>query len=307
LSRIAVPVLFAVVSAATVYFLLYHFMPGGPGQQKREVIVNPPSGSAPTTDGTGGTTRPTPPSLVPAVPDIDPGTDGSTASPVETVQPSDMTEVKDHLRSFFGRRTLDERLAMSEPALPAEPLRGGILDGELPPTGELVSGSPQRNLLEDFVDFPFNIDFPIHGNDSGETRPITVIVRKRGDGEPKVLVNPLLDLAGGRLDEFVAKPVEGQQTFMAVIEAMPRCFEIGVPDAEKKFTYKLSASTRQSEIARAYASKNSPLAEQLYSPDSGIGWGRRIRATFVLEWNTSEDPEQPFIEMREIRALDWNS
>ena len=209
--------------------------------------------------------------------------------------------------SFFGRKTLEERLNMAEPARSAEPLKGGILDDTLPPVGEALAGSPTRNMLEDYLDIPFNIQFPIPDGAEGETRDTLVIVRKRGDETPRILIDPLLDLAGGALDAFAAEPVEGQQTFHAVIEAVPRCFEVEIPNADKKFTYKISSSTRQSEITRAYASLLSPLAEQLYSPDSGIGWGRRLRATIVLEWNTTEDPDRPYIEMREIKALDWNS
>ena len=316
-SRIGVPVLFAVVSAAIVYFLLYHFMPGGPGQTQRETGTNiptyqPPADPAPpaidrpekAVAGSGATHRE--PNGTNRAGSGEGGTE-SAPPPLHTINQSEISEAEDLLRSFFGRRTLSERLAMSEPALPAESLKGGILDRPLPPTGDLMSATPKRNTLEDFVDFPFTIDFPVPGSESNEMRPVTVVVRKRGENAPKILIVPLLDLAGGKLDEFVAKPMEGQRTFRAVIEAMPRCFELGIPGAEKKFTYKLSSCNRPSEIARAYASKHSPLAEQLYSPGSGIGWGRRIQATIVLEWNTSEDPEQPYIEMREIKALDWNS
>ena len=209
--------------------------------------------------------------------------------------------------SFFGRKTLEERLNMAEPARSAGPLKGGILDDTLPPVGEALAGAPTRNVLEDYLDIPFNVQFPIPDSADSETRDTLVIVRKRADETPKILIAPLLDLTGGALDTFAAEPVEGQQTFHAVIEAVPRCFEVEIPNADKKFTYKISSSTRQSEITRAYASLLSPLAEQLYSPDSGIGWGRRLRATIVLEWNTTEDPDHPFIEMREIKALDWNS
>lgn len=315
-SRIGVHLLFAVASAATVYFLLYHFMPGGPGQTNREVQGPPPAAGGPVTPPTispppNAGERPTvstdtsPPTS--ARPDT--GADGAQAGAPEAkpVGEGDISEAEDLLRSFFGRRTLQERLGMAEPALPAESLQGGVLDGELPPTGELLCGSPKRNLMEDYVDFPFIIDFPVPASDNGEMRPTTIVVRKRGDNDPKVLIPPLIDLAGGDLNEFVKEPVEGQRTFWAVIEAMPRCFELGIPHSDKKFTYKISASNRQSEIGRAYASKQSPLAEQLYSPDSGIGWGRRIQAVIVLEWNTTEDPEQPYIEMREIKALEWNS
>jgi len=313
-SRFAVPILFAVVSAATVYFLLYHFMPGGPGKTNREVTSNPP---APLGDAGASvdprdplTTPPDTPGPPAHAPSRTPSQGAATPPPAprsEPVKQDDITQAEETLLSFFGQRTLAERLAMAEPARAAGPLEGGLLDGPLPPVGDALSGSAMRNMLEDYLDIPFNIEFPVIGSESDETRETLVIVRRRGDGEPKILIDPLLDLAGGSLDEFAASPVEGQRTFRAVIEAMPRCFETDIPGAEKKFTYKISSSSRQSEITRAYASRQSALAEQLYSPDSGIGWGRRLRATFVVEWNTTEDPEQPFIEMREIKALDWSS
>ena len=88
---------------------------------------------------------------------------------------------------------------------------------------------------------------------------------------------------------------------------MPRCVEEDIPNPGKKFTYKLSASDVGRATARAYASLNSSLAEQLWSTDSRIRWGKRIRATISLQWNTTEDPSQPYIELMEIKGLDWNS
>ncbi len=58
-------------------------------------------------------------------------------------------------------------------------------------------------------------------------------------------------------------------------------------------------------IARAYASRHSELCRALETPDGDIRLDTRPRATVTLGWNHVDDPARPFLELREIRALEW--
>jgi hypothetical protein len=220
-----------------------------------------------------------------------------------------------------------------------------VIDTPLLSVDRITPDAPNRNSDENFVDHPFRVRF-----EQTDAEPFTslVIVRKRAGQKARVLIDPVLDLLGGRLAAFAAEPSDEPQTFRAVIEAMPRCFEEGVPNPDDKITYKLSSSTHGGEIARAYASKMSPLAEMLYSPDSALRWGKRVPATVTLRWNREEapgsstppvapeqpdveedgpgeeqpatgdepaveatptpeaDPGQPYLELIEIKSLDWS-
>ncbi|MEP4078278.1 hypothetical protein [Haloferula sp.] len=303
LSRIFLPLAFIIAGGTTVYVLCYFFLPGGPGESLR-TNSTPPPGSPPienpiypetkTETPSDQSSESTSPASNAAVGDAPPiSADGSDAIAAETV-----------LDRFLVARSLEERLPMIDPPLPADQLQGTILARILPEVLSVSPETPSFDSIEDLSNFPFRVSFQ---GGEGSVVEYTILVRKRAELEPQVVVNPFLDLVGGRLAQFAATPTDGTHTFHAVIEAMPRCFEENIPNPDKKFTYKLSSCNVGRATARAYASLNSSLAEQLWTPDSRIRWGKRIRATVTLQWNTTEDPKQPYIELIEIKGLDWNS
>ncbi|MEM1083070.1 MAG: hypothetical protein AAGI48_03040 [Verrucomicrobiota bacterium] len=301
--RILLPIFFIVAGGTIVYVLCYFFLPGGPGDSLRRnstpppVDVNEQQTMFPKIPTPGITNEPDRPRDTPAdTPVLDP--------PPLSADGAEAIAAEETLEQFLDARSLDDRLQLIDPPLPTEEAQGTILEKVLPEVISLSSETPSFNSLEKFTNYPFRVSFQ---GGEGSVVEYTILVRKRADLEPKVVVHPFLDLVGGRLARFAATPVDGARTFHAIIEAMPRCFEENVPDPEKKFTYKLSACDVGRTTARAYASKTSSLAEQLYSSDSRIRWGKRIRATVILQWNTTEDPMQPFLELLEIKDLDWNS
>ncbi|MGB6223395.1 hypothetical protein [Haloferula sp.] len=302
ISRVLIPLFFIIAGGTIVYMLCYHFLPGGPGETLRR-ISKPPPGSPPKVQPIYPE-KPAAAKNIPAaesptissgaVPDAPPiSADGATAIRAEQV-----------LDEFLATSLLDERLGLIDPPLSVAELEGTILDMPLPEVINVSPETPSFDPVENLGDFPFRVSFQ---GGEGSIVEYTVLVRQRADLEPKVVVGPFLDLVGGRLERFASTPTEGAQTFNVIMEAMPRCFEENIPNPSKKFTYKLSGSNVGRAIARAYASLNSSLAEQLWTPDSRIRWGKRIRATVTLQWNTREDPSQPYIELMEIKGLDWNS
>jgi hypothetical protein len=289
------------LGGTVVFALCYHFLPGGPGESLRRG-TSPPPGS--------------PPEVFPIYPEDKPLSDtSSTATPnpsgqvVKDAPPisadgANAIRAEETLNRFLTASSLDERLELIDPLLPAEQLQDTILSRPLPDVIGVTPETPSFDPIEKISNFPFRVSFQ---GGEGSISEYTILVRYRADLPPKIVIEPFLDLVGGRLARFAATPTSGAQTFRAVIEAMPRCFEENIPSPDKKFTYKLTACDVGRATARAYASRYSSLAEDLFTPDSKIRWGKRVRATITLEWNTTEDPTQPYIELLEIKGLDWNS
>ena len=300
--RILLPLFFIIAGGTFVYGLCYYYLPGGPGESYRSNIIPPPEAPLefqPSTTGSG---------YIPPMPSIKPGSRKTEATvedpPPLSVDGSNAINAEEILLRFLATSTLKERLPMIDPPMTADQLQGTILTKAFPEVISVSSETPAFDSIEKLTHFPFRVSFQ---GGEGSVVDYTIVVRKRADLEPRVAVQPLLDLLGGRLAEFAATPIEGAHTFHAVVEAMPRCFEENVPEPAKKFTYKLSACDIGRSTARAYASLSSSLAEELSDPNSRIRWGKRIRATITLQWNTTEDPSQPYIELLEIKSLDWNS
>lgn len=288
------------MSASVVYSLFYFFHPSGPAKMHLQANQEPTptngkgtaaaAGNAPSAAASGGV-----------------GTTGGLPladDPGSTVAAEEAIAAQETLELFLKAPTLEPRLELVTPALPPQQLAGSILGGPLPEVVQVISEPARHDRVERLTEFPFRVAFA--GSEGGSDE-FTVLVKKRGEQPPKVAVEPFLDLVGGRLATFAATPGEKMGTFHAVIEAIPRCFDSRVPNAEKKFTYKLSGSEQGHEIARAYASLSSELAQQLEQSTSALRWGIPMRATLVLSWNLDEDPQHPFLEVVKIQCLHWNS
>lgn len=303
IGRVALPIFFIIAGATIVYVLCYFFLPGGPGESFRR-NTDPPPSPPPVSDPVYPDTAATTPKANPPASVATTNDQVVSDAPPIIVDGADAIRAEAVLKNFLNARSLEERVALIDPPMTAEELEDTIVAEILPEVISISPDTPTFDPIERLTNFPFRVSFQ---GGEGSVVEYTIVVRKRADLEPQVVINPFLDLVGGRLAEFAAAPTEGVHTFYAIIEAMPRCFEENIPNPEKKFTYKLSTSDVGRATARTYASLNSSLAEQLWTPDSRIRWGKRIRATIALEWNTTEDPSQPYIELLEIRGLDWNS
>lgn len=298
ISRVLVPLAFLVIGGGIAYLLLQAFTGSSavrPEGASEEVVGKP---------GVEASAVRSPVEEVAVPPSGASGTAGDVAGLAEQ-----SIEAQDVLRDFLRASSIGARLPLIEPALERGDLEGTAIDTPLLSVQRMTPGLPVRNELENFVDHPFSVRFE---RDEAAPLSVLVVVRKRHEQKPKVLIEPLLDLFGGRLRDFAAAPVDEPGTFHAVIEALPRCFDETVPNPENKISYKLAADIHDVEITRAYVSKFSPLAEMLYSPDSELRWGKRLPATVTVKWNREEaaddgqDPAQPYLELIEIKSLDWS-
>ncbi|GAA5482643.1 hypothetical protein [Haloferula sargassicola] len=292
LIRIGIPLLLVIASGAVVFFIMK--------SRDEEPTARPP---VPAVPPAAFEATAQPPAVRPAMPEA-PAPAGETPPENEPVALTQVQEAKRVAVAFLKATSLEPRLDMIEPALTAEQLGGTLLAGPLPEMHAIKELPQTRDIVEQYIDFPFLVGFS--GN--APVRRMLLMVRQRDQQPPRVLVEPVLDLLGGRLAEFAKAPTGDGMTypFRAIIEPMPRSFEEGIPNPDDKFTYKLLSADGGTEIARAYASQHSKLAEQLYSISSPARWGKRVCATLLLSWNTTEDPNHPYIRVSDIKSYNWS-
>jgi hypothetical protein len=207
------------------------------------------------------------------------------------------------LETFLAAKSLEERLPIIETKSPQEEIAESCLSRPFPPTHNLVIDAQESNSIEGVVDYFYHVDFEVEG---GKPNPQTLLVRIRGGGSPKVVVDPFLDLFGGRLAAYAAAPQEKGGQFQVIIYPVPSCTDERVRDREKKMTLKLMARSNTKEIAEAYFSKASKIGEMLGDGSYNLSYGTPKACTVLLRWNSEENSEHPYLEAIDIKTLDWN-
>lgn len=207
------------------------------------------------------------------------------------------------LEKFLAAKSLAERIPMIETKTSEAELAASCLAKPLPPTRSVLIDAQESNPMEEVVDFYYNVDFEAENN---RVNPQTLLVRIRGRGEPKVVVDPFLDLFGGRLAAYAAKPIERAGEFQAIVYAVASCSDPKIPNRDKKLTLKLLARDNTKEIAQAYFGKLSKIGEMLEDGTYSLSYGNAKSCTVLLRWNTEDVPEYPYLEAVAVKALDWN-
>jgi hypothetical protein len=206
------------------------------------------------------------------------------------------------LEKFLSMKTLSERMSHLESKLPEDVLAASVLNGPLPEVLKITVDVRETNAIEKVVDHYYQVDF---ADGENGVNPQTMLVRIRGSGEPKVVVDPFLDLFGGNFARYAEKPTEEAGTFQVIISAGAFCYD-DVPSPEKKFTLKILAREDAKEIAKAYFGKFSTIGAMLEDETSGLTYAQAKPCTIFMRWNMDEDPAKPFLEALDIKALDWN-
>ncbi len=209
------------------------------------------------------------------------------------------------LEDFLEMKSLEERLPHLESRRGEDVLASSVLNGPLPEVAKITVDVREINALEEVTDHYYHVDFADPG---GGINPQTMLVRTRGTAPPKVVVDPFLDLFGGRFARYAAKPTKEAGTFLVIISAGGGAYKDidPVPEPEKKLTMKILAQEGHREIAKAYFGKQSQIGRMLEDETSGLGYGQTKPCTVFLRWNLDDDPERPFLEALDIKALNWN-
>ncbi len=206
------------------------------------------------------------------------------------------------LEKFLAMKTLEERMPHLETKRPEADLVNSVLNGPLPEVMKITVDVRETNSIEKVVDHFYQVDFADGGNSINAQ---TMLVRIRDTGEPKVVVDPFLDLFGGNFARYAEKPTEEAGVFQVIISAGAFCYD-DVPYPEKKFTLKILAREDTKEIAKAYFGKFSTIGAMLEDETSGLTYAQAKACTILMRWNMDEDPARPFLEALDIKALDWN-
>lgn len=207
------------------------------------------------------------------------------------------------LEKFLAASSLVERLAMIETKTPEAELASSVLGGPLPARRSILIDAQEANEVEGVIDIYFNVDFE---SPDGQLNPQTVLMRKRGSAEPKVVVDPFLDTFGGRLLAYVVKPTDKGGVFQVIISALAACNNENVPDREKKRTLKLLARDNTREIAQAYTGIQSKIGLMLEDGTFSLSYGKAKACTVLLRWNVEDNPEKPYLEALDVKRFDWN-
>lgn len=302
LANILLPAAFVTLAAAIVGTLVYFYAPGSPGQLlkgagKPLVVQYPPKGTPPAP-------RTSPPQQQPNGPPGETAAEPSPDHPVPDRPGSPAIEANEMIEAFLRAKDAASRAAHVEPSATEAELAATLLGRELPEITRIESELPLDHPEEQMTEFPYRVTF--YSEDSPATE-FGVLVRKRGSQPPRVFLPAFLDLVGGRLAAFTAKPNSlPPARFHVYLEPIDDCFETEVPGHDRKFTLKLMAGPAGKETARAYVANASRLRQLVENPDYPIRWGMRRRATVTVQWNHREDPARPYLELLEINAPDWN-
>jgi hypothetical protein len=226
-------------------------------------------------------------------------------APVEqmALRPSASSEAIAVLESFLKASSLEERIPIIETKETEGDLVDSILAAPLPSFRNLVLYSQESFPLENIVDFYYTFEFI---NKDGSADPQTVVVRRRGGLNPRVLADPFLDLYGGRLAAYASKPQSKGQLFHAIVYPLPSCNDPRIPDRQKKLTLRLYPHEHSAHVTHAYASRISKIGEMLTNGSYDLSYGKPKACVILLGWNTEESPDVPYLEALDISAFHWN-
>ena len=293
---------FCAAATAVSYILLYFYLPSGPGRKIREASAPLP---VPPFREVAARKLPTDPPLPSQpLPEKVPA-EGLVPPPGLETDESPAVLANNVLDAFLTAKDAASRTGLVEPAATAEQLAATLLKGPLPEVAQILPDLPQHDAIEQSTDYPYRVSFFLQ---SGRNVDFAILVRQRGNQSPKVFLPAFLDLAGGRLSAFAKEPnTSDPTTFHVILDPLSVCHDETVPGAERKITFKLLPSMFGKEITRAYVSSGSRFAQMVGDPNSSLRWGVRMRATITIQWNHTEDPQKPFLELMNISSLNWNS
>lgn len=307
LIRLLVPLICIILLAALVFGLLSLLL-----NQKKPPLPSPPPSPKQVKIFPDENISPNPnhspkEEPIPTLPVSKPALPNIVEPPPELpagIEPFDaQAAAQEVLEKFLTAKSLTERLPLIETKTTEPELAKSCLSGSLPASSNLFPEFRETNAVEQVIDFYYSVDF-----DAGSNRlaPYTILVRKRGSGDFKIVADPFLDSYGGRLTSYAKKPSEKAGIFQVIIYAVASCTDENVPNREKKLTLKMLPKEDTKEIARAYFGRQSKIGRMLEDGTYSISFGKARACTVMLRWNTEDRADTPYLEAIDLKSLDWN-
>ncbi|MES2475139.1 MAG: hypothetical protein V4640_05120 [Verrucomicrobiota bacterium] len=220
---------------------------------------------------------------------------------IEAIDPA--LEAYEVLEKFLTASSLNERLSLIETKTTETELAKSSLAAALPAASNILQEARETNPVEQVVDYFYHVDFDAGNNNLD---PHTILVRKRGGADPKVVADPFLDSFGGRLAAYIKVPTDKAGLFQVIVYPVASCNDEQVPNKEKKLTLKLLARENEREISRAYFGRQSRIGLMLEDGTYDLSFGKARPCTVMLRWNFEDRPETPYLEAIDLKTLDWN-
>ena len=210
------------------------------------------------------------------------------------------------LRQFLSAKTFEERLPfMTKSRRNPEELRSSALAGPLPRViisrPETSFPPPSGHVMDSYHSVAF--DMP---SEERKSRIITLRLVSYAENEPpRVQTDVFLDLYDGNAGKFAETPVEGLLMVHAVVKVSSFSFVDGIPDPASKATVSLlqNVTAASNIIAKAFIRAESDIFKKLRGLISGDS---HAAVSLTLEWNTTEDPTKPYLEIVRLNALNWS-
>ncbi len=208
------------------------------------------------------------------------------------------------LRKFMAASTLEERLPLITKSRRTEAeLKASSLNGPLP---RLLGGGPESAFTpEGRMRNSYHTLLMGSPEDPDKNIVVTVrLVSYAEDEPPRIQTDAFLDLYEKVPEKLAKNAIPGPVTINCIIQTSNYCFEDGIPNGDEKATITLKSNVinNSKDLGKAFLRADSDLFKKLRDR---VPAGTIAPVTLTLDWNKSEDPSQPYIEVVRINSLNW--
>lgn len=124
------------------------------------------------------------------------------------------------------------------------------------------------------------------------------------DEPPRVHTDPFIDIYDNLPTVFAQNPEASPLTLRTVVEVSTLCFDDSVPNQHKKgvITFLPNVQRVKNTLLKAYLGKETELFQRLKKQ---LEPGTQRPVTLTIQWNKTEDPKKPFIEVAHLDGIGW--
>lgn len=124
------------------------------------------------------------------------------------------------------------------------------------------------------------------------------------DEPPRVHTDPFIDIYDNLPAVFSQNPEASPLTLRTIVEISTLCFDDSVPNQHKKgvITFLPNINRAKNTLSKAYLGKETELFQRLKKQ---LEPGTQRPVTLTIQWNKTEDPKKPYIEVAHLDGIGW--